>query len=172
MRSQQSGYTLIEVLVALLVLTIGLTGLGILQVLTVQNTINSNNRAFAVIAAESMSDLVRSNLRSYEFGIFRNQTTQLNVIDCSAGCTPDQMAQNNIALWQLQLARLLPQGQGILCMDGSDGSINDGEPGAVACSGVGQNVVKIFWRETNPADGAGVNALDNVWSAFGTPLYP
>lgn len=169
---RQHGYSLIEVMVALLILAIGLTGLGIMQLITVQNTFNANNRAFAVMSAESMSDLVRSNLRSYELGMFVNQTNMLDVIDCSGGCNAAQTALNDIALWQLQLARNLPQGTGILCMDGSDGSISDGEPGAIACSGAGQNVIKIFWRENNPADAAGVNSISNGWSAFGTPLYP
>jgi len=172
MRAYSSGYTLIEVLIAVLVLSIGLSALGIMQVLTVKNTYNANNRAFAVMTAESMADLIRSNLTAYEFGAFTNQTGGISAADCSGGCNAMQMAQSDVMLWRLQLARLLPEGQGVLCMDGSDGSINDGEPGNEMCSGLGQNVIKVFWRETISADNAAVNAQSNGWSAFGTPVYP
>jgi len=172
MQRRQTGYTLIEALIAILVMSIGLAGLGVFQVMTLQSTNNANNRAMAIIAAESMADQIRSNLRGYEFGQFSNQMTTATVADCSTGCNPSQMAQADVALWQLNLARMLPDGRGVICMDGSDGQINDGEPGAEACSGNGQNVIKIFWRETAAADGAGNNAEVNTWRSFGTPVYP
>lgn len=173
MTLKQRGYTLVEVMVTVLILSIGLAALGLLQVLTVQNTYNSNNRALAVMSAEAMIDRVRSNIAGYETGAYTSLTAPGLPQPCTdaSPCSPDQIAQSEYSLWTQELAQNLPQGFGILCMDGDDGSVNDGEPGAPACGG-GVNVIKIFWRE-NSVGGQGTNdEVTNTWRVFGTPYFP
>ncbi|GAB4193365.1 MAG: hypothetical protein Tsb002_23830 [Wenzhouxiangellaceae bacterium] len=173
-RSKTAGYTLVEVMVAVLVLSIGLAALGLLQVSTVQNTYNSNNRAMAVMAAEAMADRVRANITGYEFGAYANLTAPGAAVACTPGapCDPIAIAQAEYANWNQELAVNLPQGAGVLCMDGDDGDINDGEPGAPACGG-GANVIKVFWRESSSGAGANANEqVENQWRVFGTPFFP
>ncbi len=177
--STAAGYTLIEVMIAVFVLSIGLVALGFLQVVSVQTSYNAHNRALASIAAQDMAERIRANLAGYT----ANQHANLTVgggsgTDCdgnSVNCTPQQLTDADFARWQQQLAAVLPQGQGILCMDGTDGDINDGEPGAALCSGAGKNVIKIFWRESlsqSDANAPAGQAQDNVWRAFGLAMFP
>ena len=76
MQSQQ-GYSLIEVMLTVVILSIGLAGLGLLQVNNVQNTYNANNRAAAATAASDMADRIRANLVAYENGLFTDVTQGL-----------------------------------------------------------------------------------------------
>ncbi|MDO5505891.1 MAG: type IV pilus modification protein PilV [Pseudoxanthomonas suwonensis] len=57
----QSGTSLIEVMVAVLVLAIGLLGIAALQAITLKNTGSSAARTQATIEAYSMLDIIRAN---------------------------------------------------------------------------------------------------------------
>lgn len=58
---RSKGFTLIEVLIALLILAIGLLGVAGVQVLSMQNTSNANLRTLATIHAHDMAEQIRSN---------------------------------------------------------------------------------------------------------------
>ena len=174
MRKFSDGYSLIEVMVAVLILSLGLAGMGLLQVINVKNTYNANNRSVAATYAKYMTEQMRANVEAYELGHFVNATTGSanSCVGSAANCTPQQLAQDDLSRWQNQLGALLPGGEGIICVDGSDGATDDGVPGAPACSGNGQTVVKIFWRETANAGGDGGSDIDNEWQAYGLTVYP
>jgi type IV pilus assembly protein PilV len=171
---KQRGYTLVEVMITVLILSIGLAALGLLQVLTVQNTYNSNNRALAVMSAESMADRIRANVLGYELGAYTDLQTPINGgPECTdtSPCDPIAIAQTEFANWNAELAQNLPQGMGIVCMDGNDGDINDGIPGGPSCAG-GVNVIKVFWRESSASGSGTGDEVQNVWRVFGTPFFP
>jgi type IV pilus assembly protein PilV len=173
--SRQQGYSLIEVMLTVVILSIGLAGLGLLQVNNVQNTYNANNRAAAATAASDMADRIRANLLAYENGIFSNISTGSDN-GCATGgggteCNFTQMAQDDFNQWTTNLANILPQGAGIVCVDNA--VIDDGEPGAPACTGTGNTVVKVFWRENASfSDDQAGDDIDNQWQAFGLVVYP
>ena len=173
-RQLSNGYSLIEVMVAVLILSLGLAGMGLLQVINVKNTYNANSRSTAATYAKYMAEQMRANVEAYERGQFVNASTGSanNCVGSAVDCTPQQLAQDDLNRWQNQLDDLLPQGQGIICVDGSDGATDDGVPGAPACSGNGQTVVKIFWRETANAGGNAGSDVDNEWQAYGLTAYP
>jgi len=60
-RKLQSGFGLIEVLVALLIVSIGLLGIASLQVMALKNVGSSMERSQAVIQTYSYSDVLRAN---------------------------------------------------------------------------------------------------------------
>lgn len=60
-RKRQTGFGLIEVLVALLIISIGLLGIVALQVLALRNTGSSMERSQAVIQTYSYLDVLRAN---------------------------------------------------------------------------------------------------------------
>lgn len=172
---KQSGYSLLEVMISVVILSVGLAALGLLQISNIQNTYNASNRATAAIVANDMADRIRSNLAAYENGLFADAQTGADN-NCSVGsgatvCDFNMMALDDINQWQQHLGNLLPGGVGVVCVD--NGVIDDGNPGATQCSGNGNTVVKVFWRETA---GFGVATdLDNVnnqWQAFGLVVYP
>lgn len=171
----QQGYSLIEVMLTVVILSIGLAALGLLQVNNVQNTYNANNRSAAATAAADMADRIRANLVAYENGLFSNIDTGSDN-NCAAGagtteCNFTQMAQDDLNQWLTNLANILPAGQGIICVD--NGITDDGVPGAPACSGTGNTVVKVFWRESASfSDDQAGDDIDNQWQSFGLVVFP
>ena len=60
-RKLQTGFGLVEVLVALLIVSIGLLGIASLQVLALKNVGSSMERSQAVIQTYSYLDVLRAN---------------------------------------------------------------------------------------------------------------
>ncbi|MFL6587172.1 MAG: type IV pilus modification protein PilV [Luteimonas sp.] len=77
----QIGFSLIEVLIALVVLAIGLLGLGLLQTMNLRYTQSANQRTMAVNLASELLDTMRTN-RSLATAYAMGQT------DFSASATP------------------------------------------------------------------------------------
>lgn len=173
----QQGYSLIEVMITVVILSIGLAGVGLLQVNNVQNTYNANNRAAAATAAADMADRMRANLVAYENGLFANISAgeDNNCADGSGSvCSFTEMAQDDMNQWLTNLGNILPEGIGVVCVD--NGAIDDvgaGDPPDPACSGTGNTVVKVFWRESAAfSDDRNADNIDNQWQAFGLVVYP
>ncbi len=59
-RKASHGFSMIEVLVALLILAIGLLGVAGVQVISMQNTANANLRTQATIHAQDMAEQIRA----------------------------------------------------------------------------------------------------------------
>ena len=115
-RTFQTGISLIEVLVALLVLSVGLLGLAGLQA----NGSKFNNSAYlrtqAYIQAYDMADRMRNNLDGVKAGNYNAVPALADVVDagtltkdCVAEtCTPAQMATYDMEVWQKSNNLLLP----------------------------------------------------------------
>ncbi len=67
---RQRGVTLIEVLIAMLVLGIGLLGVAALQSSSIRSTHNSFERTRAVIVTENLVELMRINTAQAQAGSF------------------------------------------------------------------------------------------------------
>lgn len=59
--TRQSGASLLEVLIAVLILAIGLLGIAALQAVTLRNMQSSSDRTVAVIQTYAMFDMMRAN---------------------------------------------------------------------------------------------------------------
>lgn len=159
-RPGQSGATLLEVLIAILILSFGLLGMLGLIINSLKLTSSSNFRTIAAQQAYSMADTLRSNVLI----LAKFQTPAASATaNCltEAGCDKDQMYGNDVAMWANRLGSMLPQGRGTIC---SDATPDDGDPGdwkcdAVAVNPAGPFVVKVCWVEgqswqvTTAADG-------------------
>ena len=66
----QIGVTLIEVLVALLVLGIGLLAVAALQASSIRSTYTSMERTMALLQIENFSELIRTNAQRARSGDF------------------------------------------------------------------------------------------------------
>jgi type IV pilus modification protein PilV len=55
------GFTLIEILVTVLVLSIGVLGVSALLLLSLQNTIDSSHKSYAIYLAENLFERMRAN---------------------------------------------------------------------------------------------------------------
>ena len=76
-------------------------------------------------------------------GTIAIDTTCLN----ATGCGRNTFVPTAIALWQQQLAAVLPQGQGTVCLDSTP---NDGTPSNWKCDNatLAPYVIKVCWDES------------------------
>jgi type IV pilus assembly protein PilV len=147
--SRQSGFTLIEVLVAVVVLSIGLLGLAGLQAMGLRNSHSAYLRSQATLQAYDMMDRMRANMSGFfdANGNYINPAPVENT-NClgTAGCSSNDMAAHDLYEWNNANASLLPSGGGIVCFDSEpeDAGIIDMSPDCEA----GANavlVVKLWW---------------------------
>lgn len=144
--NKSNGFTLIEVLIATVVLAIGLLGLAGLQVTSLRNNQSAYNRSQATQLAYDIADRMRANVAektTYTTGTATTTATCLT----TAGCTTQEMAENDLKEWNDSLTATLPGGQGIVCLDEDP---NDGTTGAAECSGTGNTyAIKIWWDDNH-----------------------
>lgn len=117
-RQFHSGYTLLEVLVAFFVLSIGLLGLATLQGVTLQGNNKSFHRSIAMVQAYDMADRMRTNMTGVNVGAYDNLPVSGSVdVTCLAGgCTPAQMAAIDGDQWSDLIAENLPGGEGAVTL--------------------------------------------------------
>lgn len=177
------GFTLLEVIISIFVLTIGLLGLASLQVFSLRLSGDSLSRTIAAIQANDMIDRMRTNAAATTLGTaspYNNPTGVGTANTACLGkngngalintqCDPTQMAQHDFyewntnigggaaTTWHPRITATLPQGQGIVCIDSSP---NDGTIGNPGCDGAlisGKPVfaVKIWWVERKDQNSPG-----------------
>ncbi len=116
----QRGFSLIEVLVALLVLAIGLLGLAGLQTLGLKFNTQSYQRTQAVLNAYDIVDRIRANTSGIAAAVYDDidiaAPPSAPPVDCAAfSCTNLDMAAYDVSQWKTSLAELLTQGKGAVC---------------------------------------------------------
>lgn len=141
---RQTGVSLIEVLVAMLILSIGLLGMVGLQTTSLRNTQNAYLRTQATIFAEDMAERMRTNPQGVGGGGYMAASGALTAACLTVtGCSSGALAQHDLAEWQASLADALPSGSGRVCRDATP---DDGTVAAPACDGGGDLlVIKVWW---------------------------
>ncbi|HIB83618.1 MAG TPA: type IV pilus modification protein PilV [Chromatiaceae bacterium] len=115
---QSKGFTLIEVLVAVVVLSIGLLGLAGMQLAGLQNNQSALYRSIATYQAWDMADRLRANSVGIDDGSYDNRAGNPAIDNCiSVGCTTAQLANYDISTWNADNDSLLPGGTGTVCRD-------------------------------------------------------
>lgn len=110
----QNGFTLLEVLIALLVLSIGLLGLAALQTVGLKSNQMAAMRTQATQAAYDITDRMRANQEGVDNDeyVFALIDTKPALPDCeSATCTPAQLADYDLNNWLGKVGQL-PGGRG------------------------------------------------------------
>jgi len=105
----QSGFSLVEVLIALVVMSVGMLGIAGLYVQSLQAGRTSMFRHHAVTLAGDVADRIRANPIAgiaYIDPVGANNNCVLGGADCTAV----QMAANDIFLWKDQAQNSLPGG--------------------------------------------------------------
>lgn len=111
---RQQGFSLVEILVALLVLSIGLLGLAALQTTSLQFNTGSYHRTQATFLAYDIIDRMRANIDAVanSDGAGYDQPISTDVTmstDCdSADCTSAQLAIYDVRKWYERAAVTLP----------------------------------------------------------------
>ena len=126
-QKKQQGITLIEVLVTVLVTSVGALGIASMQLTGLKYTSGSYARTQAVLLADDMANRIKANRSEalniaadggfaagspYQIANF-NTPIPAGFINCLVqNCTDQQLAAYDLATWQTELARVLPAGQG------------------------------------------------------------
>ena len=174
--SKSRGFTLVELLVAVSIFSIGLLGLAGLQITALKHQQDSHFRATANNLAMDMADRIRANPQNAILGLtsqYHNPSSTIGATPgclgldsqgnpASSSCTPSQMALFDSYEWQAMIAGLdstdwhpevrsqLPSGNGVVCIDSTP---QDGAPTSVACDGILENpdrpvyTIKVWWSE-------------------------
>ncbi len=114
-----SGFTLLEVMVAMLIFSIGLLGLAGLQAVGMSNNKTSDQRGFAVILTHDMAERIRANSRgsSGDYDAIVTGVPATPGTDCvnSANCNSTTLiAVWDIFEWQTLLSTSLVAGRGTI----------------------------------------------------------
>jgi type IV pilus assembly protein PilV len=113
-RRAQSGFTMVEVLVALVVLAIGLLGIAALYLNSLQSGRTAIYRTQAITLAADLADRIRMNRTAQ--AAYGSVFTDVEAADpdCAStgGCTDDELATTDLSIWKAAIADRLPGGQG------------------------------------------------------------
>ncbi|MCG6887781.1 MAG: type IV pilus modification protein PilV [Proteobacteria bacterium] len=133
----QQGFTLLEVLIALLVLSIGLLGLASLQTTGLRSNQMASMRTLVSQFAYDITDRMRVNpagVANNEYVIARATAATLS--------SPPTLAETDISEWRTNIARL-PNGQSEItqCTPSTT-------PACPVVDGKTTHVVTIYWNES------------------------
>lgn len=105
---RDDGFTLIEVLISLIILSVGMLGIAGLYVHSMKAGRTSMFRHHAVTLAGDVGDRIRANPRAGPAYALAGSNN--NCVDGGVDCSPGEMAANDIYLWDQQAADTLPNG--------------------------------------------------------------
>jgi len=124
----QGGASMIEVLVAILIFSIGLLGVASTQTVGLTNTQSALHRSYAAQLSYELVDMIRSNPVEARraASVFTKFDTTGTVPDevakclkfSTAGCTTVEMANTVLARWTARLKLTLPEGEATLIRTG------------------------------------------------------
>lgn len=152
--SQSKGFSMIEILVAILVLSVGLLGMAALMATSMRNAHSANQRTQATNLAYEIVDSIRADLSNAMW--YHNTAYSDPAVACT---TTNRTAYNyvattpphthDVARWARDLCFTLPNGQGrVMVTEGT---------AQVAASGESyrtyQVVVQICWFDDRAATG-------------------
>ena len=153
---QSSGFTLIEVLVTVVIMSIGMLGLAGLQFTGIRGQQQAYEHTLVVAQAWDMADRIKSNPTGVAAGKYddlEGSGSDPGCINSTAGCTTDQLATYDHYIWAKNNSDVLPDAEGVVCRDtdyANDFTTNVGQ--LSSCDNLGDAlVVKIWWdHDLNP----------------------
>lgn len=120
------GFSLLEVLIAIVVLSFGMLGLAGLQTNGVKNTHSANLRTLAVHQAYDMADRMRANPNGVKANLYDAiPITAGAAISCvSTTCTATQLRDYDQYVWNTNNSSMLPLGRGTVTAIGTTAAPN------------------------------------------------
>lgn len=131
-RRGQHGASLIEVLVAVLVMAIGLLGIAAMQTAALRNNQSALERSQAVIQSYAILDAMRANRAQAMAGGYNT-----GALTCVVPAAAGTLAQNDLAAWMQSVHDTL----------GNDAC------GLVNCPANGLCTVAVRWNDIRASDG-------------------
>jgi len=109
-QKRQTGFTLIEVMIAVLIFSIGLMGMAALMVISVKTNQSAYLRTQASFLAQGFSDRMRANMSQIPAynGTYDSSTVAADPCTGGIACSPAQVVVRDRGLWSQQLINTLP----------------------------------------------------------------
>lgn len=171
-RSRTAGFSLIEVLVSIVVLSFGLLGMVGMQAAALQANREARLQSSAVLLARELAEMLRGNRNSVarylgDFTSSLSPTTAsscLDVTSTTACASKDDVANAQMTEWLARIDATLPGAKVKICADTTPFDAN-GLP-IWTCTGTGSDgvvVVKIGWTKSGTNRSlTGNSALDKA----------
>lgn len=105
----QSGFTLLEVLITLVILAIGLLGLAGIQATGLKQNHSAYMRSQATQLAYDIADRMRAN--KIVVNSYTTVTPTEHTLCLLSGCTPVEMAEHDLFEWDKAVTDTLPLGE-------------------------------------------------------------
>ena len=160
-RKLNTGFTLLEVMIAVFVLAIGLLGIAALQMTGVKNNHTASMRTQATQLSYNLADRIRANIEGLENGAYTVNAAPGVNFNCGIAslgrtsfpgggdtCTANEMAEADLDYWFTAANKALPLVTGV---DNTDITCLP-----APCSPGSMVTIKITWNEHD-----GVNGLVN-----------
>jgi len=134
---RDGGFTLVESLVAMVVISVGMLGIAAMYVEGLRAGRTSVYRTIAIDLASDMADRIRANSTGRLAYDDAGDGVESGCVNGNADCAPDVLAVDDIFWWQQSVQSLLPGGAGDISVGAMPGgelfsytiTINWSEPG-------------------------------------------
>jgi type IV pilus assembly protein PilV len=111
MNPRARGFTLVESLIALLLLSVGLLGAGMLLLGGLRSHAEALRHMSALNLVRDLADRIRANPRARTYYDTRDATPDAQACDPALPCEPAQRASSDLAHFMNSARRLLPGGE-------------------------------------------------------------
>ena len=172
------GFTLIEVMVALIVLVLGVLGASAMTLAAIRDSKQSALRSQASALAYELADLIRMTPEATQLAVYTGAPPS-SVSSCwTTGCSLDDMARNNYFEWRAKLTGAngslvgLPNGDARICRDAAN--LASDAASYATCDNLPTSplVVKLRWdeKENNARGAASTNFAARTYLVV--PILP
>ncbi len=159
-----AGFSLVDVLVSLLLLSVGVLGAAHMQLVALRSTRQAAFHQLGLQLASEAADQVRTFPAAganpwLALDFSNGDAVTLPARQCHGGsnCDPGELAEFSAYELKLRLQQALPQGRILICRDAAPWDAATGKAGwnCNTAGGTAPVVVKLGWRD--PADDQGAN---------------
>lgn len=159
---RQRGFSLLEVMVAVVVFSIGLIGLGLLLTASIRANHVGFLHSQATFVAESIADRMRANipgvwLDAYDGTWDAGAAAPANPCAAGSPCTPAEVAARDVWAWGQMVGQLLPAGQGVVtCTPQAGRPLPDATARLTAPTYNGTCSITLTWNEQSETEDGSV----------------
>lgn len=146
---RQQGVSIVEALVALVILSVGMLGIAGLYLLSVQSNRTAQTRTAAVHLINDMADRLRTNAAAMSsYALTLGTVPPVATTDCStAVCTPVKVAAYDLRAWYDSAMIALPVGS-----DGAKPRVGIVYTAGATTADPARMVITTAWKEPGSTD--------------------
>ncbi len=168
--NKNQGFTLIEVLISIVILSIGLLGLAALQTKNLQYIQTANVRTQATFLAADLVDQINTNKTAAMAGQYNVTAMPTGTAGCTGtACLPSAMARSNLINWYQRINQRIGTNVVDLGLAPSVATISCS--GGVSCPAGSLYTIRIFWVQRVSLEDDQANGTDDPTDGFETKTY-